>query len=122
MPDYLHRITKQYQTSISPSDLKEDISNYIQSPDLSEVVGFQAQYWTIVGDNVGLKTLAERDAIDSIVNSERLDAIANDFDRPQTIIKAFAEVMLDQINALRADHGRPPATMQALKTSIRSKL
>jgi hypothetical protein len=39
MGDYVHRTTKQYLKSVSPNSLPEPLVNYIEDPDLSNVVG-----------------------------------------------------------------------------------
>ena len=43
-------------------------------------------------------------------------------DLPDEILKAFALVMLDEINALRADHGRATITPAQLKAAVKAKL
>ena len=122
MPNYVHRTNKRYLVSVSPASLPEPEANYIQEPDLLAVIGVPSKYWNINGDVITLMSQAEQDAVDLAELSERLDSIADEIDAPSTYLKAFAEVVLDQINALRADHGRPAATLAQLKAAVRAKL
>ena len=122
MANYLHRTTKQYLTSVSPASLQEPEANYIEQPDLSAVAGQPSKYWIITGDVVSLVDQATQDAIDAQEDSDRLDSIASKLDITQDIWKAFAEVMLDQLNTLRAFHGLPDASLEQLKTAVRNKL
>ena len=122
MANYLHRTTKQYLTSVSPASLQEPEANYIEQPDLSAVAGQPSKYWIITGDVVSLVDQATQDAIDAQEDSDRLDSIASKLDITQDIWKAFAEVMLDQLNTLRAFHGLPNASLAQLKTAVRNKL
>ena len=38
------------------------------------------------------------------------------------MIKAFAEIIMDELNALRSQHGLPDRTMAQLKTAMKNKL
>ena len=122
MGHYVHRTTKQELKSVSPSSLAEPLANYISDPDLSAVAGEPSKYWTITGDVITLKSQPDQDIIDFADNEARLDNIADDIDQAQTYLKAFAEVMLDQLNTLRAEHALPAATLAQLKTAVRNKL
>ena len=122
MPNYVHRTNKQYLTSTSPASLPESEANYIQDPDMSAVVGEPSKYWIITGDNVTLMDQAARDAVDAAAETAQLDSIADELDQTRTIMRAFAEVVLDQVNDLRADHGRNALTLAQLKTAVRGKL
>jgi len=122
MPNYLHRTTKQYQTSVSTITLPEPVGNYIQDPDLSAVAEEPIRYWTITGDVVSLKNQSEQDAVDAAILSAQRDDLANEIDSLETFMKGFAEVMLDQLNTLRDLHGLPAGSIAQLKTAVRNKL
>jgi len=122
MSDFLHRTTKQYLPSTSAASLPEPVANYIEHPDLSAVAGQPSQYWTINGDVVSLMPQAERDAVDAQVLSDQRDAMANELDRVEDVMRAFALVVLDEINALRTLHGLPARTIAQLKNGVRGKL
>ena len=65
MPNYLHRTTKQYLTSVSTPDLREPEANYVKDPDLRAVQGQPVKYWVITGDLVTLASRTEQTAIDA---------------------------------------------------------
>ena len=134
--EWLHRSTKQYVPTASPTTMASrhggvfvDVSGlalgnaeWILSPDMSAVAGYPSKYWVITGDNVTLMDQAARDAVDAAAEAAQLDSIADELDQTRTIMRAFAEVVLDQVNALRADHGRNALTLAQLKTAVRGKL
>lgn len=140
----LHRATKDYRQSVNTPDYP--IADWIHGPDLSAVVGQPSKYWTITGDVVTLMSQAERDAVDAAEVTAAKDAVADELDRVQTIMRAFAEALLDELNlhaerttailnavdgasnlatlktavALIADV--PTRTLAQLKTAVRGKL
>lgn len=122
MGKWAHRTTKQVLDSVSPASLPEPLANYISEPDLSAVDGFASKYWIITGDVISLMDQAARDVVDAAEDSDRLDAIADELTQTRSILKAFAEVMLDQLNSLRAEHGLPAATLAQLRNAVRGKL
>jgi len=122
MPAWLHRTDKRLLNSIAEADLPESVANYIEEPDMSAVAGEPSKYWVITGDNVTLMDQAARDAVDAAAETAQLDSIADELDQTRTIMRAFAEVVLDQVNDLRADHGRNALTLAQLKTAVRGKL
>ena len=122
MPNYLHRTTKQYQQSISPIDLLEPESNYVKDPDLLAVAGFNSQYWVITDDVVTLMSTSERDAVDTLARDAARDNNVNQLDGLEDLLRAFALVVLDEFNLLRAEHSRAPRSIGNLKTAIRNKL
>ena len=134
---WLNRTTNQFLTEISsggmtirfPGLLFDDglgtpLSNadWIHAPDLSAVTGFASKYWIVTGDVVSLMDQATRDAIDATAETIQLDAIADELTQARTILRAFAEVVLDEINLLRAQHSLPARTLAQLRTAVRSKL
>lgn len=122
MPNYLHRSTLQYLRSVASADLPEAIANYIEYPDLSAVAGQPHKYWLITGDVISLVDQPTREAIDAAELSARRDEIADDIDRVESYSRAFALVVLDEINILRAQHGQIGRTAAQLKTAVRNKL
>ena len=122
MANFLHRTTKAYLVSADPNSLPEPIANYIEQPDLSAVTGQPTKYWIITGDIVTLASIGQQVDIDTDEEAARLNSIADELDQTQTILKAFAEVVLDQLNTLRAFHSLPTATLAQLKSAVRNKL
>ncbi len=121
MGDYLHRTTKQYLRSADPNDLAEPLSNYIEQPDLTAVSG-SSLYWVITGDTVTMMTQAERDAMDAQTLDDSRDSSVNQLDGLESLMRAFALVVLDEVNTLRAQHLLAPRTVGNLKSAIRNKL
>lgn len=97
-------------------------AEWLYDPDLSAVTGQPTKYWFITGDNVTLITLGARNTVDAAEDEARLDSIADQLDQTQTILKAFAQVMLDEINNLRSEHGLNARTLAQLKSAVRGKL
>lgn len=119
MANALNRVTKQFKRSVNTPDYPE--ADWIINPDLSSVIGYPNKYWSIIGDVVSLLAQAERDAIDLAELEAGKDATANTIDT-DPYLKAFALIMLDEINILRANDGLNPRTKAQLKTALRGKL
>ena len=122
MPLYVHRTTFQVLPSTSPASLTEPEANYVQDPDLSPVDGFPSRYWSLAGDIFSLVDQSTRDAIDAAILVAQRDGLADDIDRNETFLRAFALVVLDEFNNLRAQHGLNPRTIAQLKNAVRNKL
>ena len=108
MANILHRVTKEYRTSVNTPDFP--VADWIHDPDLAAVSGFDAKYWTIAGDAVTLMSQAERDAVDANEAAAALaalrasakagyDAAVSDITKA---LKAVALVTQDELN-LHAD-------------------
>lgn len=119
---WLHRATLNQLHSVAPADLPEPRANYIEEPDLSTVAGFAPKFWIVTGDVVSLMDQAARDAVDAAEELVRLDSVADELERTQSILRGFAEVMLDEINLLRDEHNLPPRTLRQLRNAVRGKL
>ena len=134
---WLNRTTNQYLIQISsggmtmrfPGLLFDDgagqpINNadWIHAPDLSAVTGFDSKYWIITGDVVSLMDQASRDVLDAAAEAAKLDSIADQLTQTRTIIRAFAEVVLDEINILRSQHSLSARTLTQLRNAVRGKL
>ena len=122
MPDFLHRTDKTLLTSVSYASLPEPLANYIEEPDLSAVEGWPSKYWIITGDTVSLADQSTRDAIDLAESEASKDATADRVDTVESYERAFAEVVLDEINVLRQQHSLADRTLSQLKTALRGKL
>ncbi len=120
MASVLNRTTKQYLSSVNTPDYP--VAQWIINPDLAAVSSQPVKYWTITDDTVTLISQAARDAIDAQEDSDRLDSISDQLDQNQSIMRAFTEVVLDEINTLRAQHSLAARTLSQLKTAVRGKL
>lgn len=122
MPTWVHRTEVYLLTSTSPASLPEPEVNYIQDPDLAAVAGQPLKYWKVVGDQVQLQTAGEQAATDAAIQTSERDASAARLDQVEDILRAFALVVLDEFNTLRALHSLNNRTIAQLKTAIRNKL
>ena len=120
MSDVVNRATKELRRSVNTPDFP--VADWIINPDLSAVAGFASKYWRIVGDVVSLISAAERNAVDMAEQAGRLDSVAEEIDQIQSFSRAFAEIVLDEFNILRSQHGLPDRTLAQIKTALRNKL
>lgn len=120
MATVLNRTTKQLIESANTPEYP--IGNWIINPNLSAVAGFANKYWIITGDAVTLMDAAQRAAVDAAELTAQLNAISNGIDAAGTYARAFAEIVMDEINILRANDGLAPRTLAQLKTALRNKL
>ena len=120
MATVLNRTTKRLIRSVNTPDYP--VGEWIINPDMSAVAGFASKYWIITGDAVSLMDQTARDAVDAQELSDSRDTIANELDQLEGIMRAFAGVVLDEINTLRTEHSLPDRTLAQLKTAIRGKL
>ena len=146
MPNWTHRTTKAVLRSVCSGELPEPIANFIEDADLSAVSGFANKYWTITGDLVTLMSQVERDAVDAADLIVRRDAQADEIDALESFMRAFALILIDELNAhtdktnsildaidgasnlsnlkttVGAINDLPTRTPAQLKTALRNKL
>ena len=120
MATVLNRTTKQLILSANTPGYP--VGDWIINPNMSAVVGYESKYWIITGDVISLMDQTARDAVDAQELSDSRDSIANELDHLEGIMRAFAGVVLDEINTLRTEHSLPDRTLAQLKTAIRGKL
>ena len=149
MANFLNRNSKQYLRSVARDQLPEPIANYIEDTDgtlLAAVAGMPAKYWIITGDELTPMDQPARDAVDAAEETTRLDSISDELDQTQSILKAFAQVLVGELNS-RADtvngildaidnasnlaglktaigqiSNTPQRTLAQLKTAVRNEL
>lgn len=92
--------------------------------------------WKVSGSNVVQLTQADKDAIAAAEASAAATAAANyitaskadakvivdKVDRYGRMLRAFAEVMVDEISILRAQHSLAPRTLVQLRNAINAKI
>lgn len=81
-----------------------------------------SKYLIITGDVISEVDQATKDAIDAALISARRDEQANSLDDVDSDLRAFALVVLDEINVLRSQHALADRTIAQLKTAFRNKL
>ena len=120
MANVLNRTTKVFLKSANTPLFP--VTEWIINPDMAAVAGFDSRYWRILGDTVTLMLPSERAVVDARAVSDTRDEVAAGLDSLESITRAFALVVLDEINTLRATHNLVPRTIQQLKAAVRRKL
>jgi hypothetical protein len=120
MANVLNRTTKVFHSSVNTPDYP--VEDWIINPNLDAVVGFAPRYWIITGDVITLMDQAARDAVDAARLVAKRDAIADQIEQVESYTRAFALVVLDEINILRTAAGLGTRTAAQLKTAVRNKL
>jgi len=120
MANVLNRTTKVYLESVNTPDYPD--TDWIINPDLSAVAGWPAKYWIITGDVVTLMDASARATVDADELAAQRDALVAQMDQVESYTRAFALVVLDEINNLRALHSLADRTIAQLKNSVRNKL
>lgn len=144
MADVVNRTTKQYLQSVNTPDYP--VGQWIINPDLSAVAGVPNRYWKITGDSITEMSQAEKDALDNAALQASRDALANQIDQVEDVLRATLLTVLDEFNAhaakinailTAADNATnlndfktamlaitdyPQRTIAQLKTTIRNKL
>ncbi len=119
MGNVVNRITGQIILSVNSPDYPAE--DWIHDPsNWAEILTWKRSHRVITGDVVSLADQATQAAIDAAELEASLDAQADEIDAGYA--RAFALVVLDEINALRAQHGLAPRTVAQLKTAIRNKM
>lgn len=123
MPNYVHRTTKQYLQSWSPNDLLEPLANYIENPDLSNVVGVSSIYWIVTGDVITEMSQAEKDVVDIAILSDARDAaIESGIDNLESVVRQLTKLTVDELNILRQQHGLADRTLTQVRAQLRDDL
>jgi hypothetical protein len=105
-------------------------SDVLVNPDISALQGIvPLRYWKHDTGSVVEFTQAEKDAQDAAeaaaeVASVRLEAKEqhNDFQPLALYLRAFADIIKDEINILRALHSLPDRTLAQLKAAINARV
>ncbi|HEU4854392.1 MAG TPA: hypothetical protein VFS89_03790 [Nitrosospira sp.] len=97
MADVLNRTTREFIRSVHEPDYP--VEEWIISPDLEAVTGFDSRYWVITGDVVSLMDQAQRDAVDAAMLEAQRDDLVSQFGSVENILRAFMLIVLDEFNA-----------------------
>lgn len=121
MPTVVHRIDKHVRF-VSADDADLFSTDWILNPDLSAVEGVDPKYWKIVGDSITEMSPAEKAVADTDEVSSQRDKTANAAFRPDSHQRAFALLLIDEINLLREQLGLAPRTVKQFRKALRQKL
>lgn len=97
MADVLNRTTREFIRSVHEPDYP--VEEWIISPDLEAVTGFDSRYWVITGDVVSLMDQAQRAAVDAATLEAQRDDLISQFGSVENILRAFMLIVLDEFNA-----------------------
>jgi len=84
-------------------------------PDVTQPA-LDAALITYVADQANIDAAFAQVEVNEVLDVER-DKLDN-----EKILKAFAELVMDELNILRAIEGLPPRTFDQLRTAIRNKV
>ena len=130
MSNVFNRTQAEYKISVHTPDF--DVADWAINPDVSAVGGNPVRYWFLDGttnaegdeiiDVVGAaaQTVID-DAIATALLASQRDGAKGEFDA-QRVLKALAELLVDEFNVLRDLHGLPLRTFAQLRTAIRNKI
>jgi len=121
------RVT-QYLPSVNTPDY-DSVVDKIVSPDLTAVAGVPLKYWVEKNGDIEEMSVPQKAAIDDAEAAERDLGIRSDakenldvLNSPGLVLRALADVIKDEINILRAEHGFADRTLVQLRTAIKNKV
>lgn len=117
----VHRVDKHVR-QIHAVDVQHFSDDWIIDADLSAVEGVDPKYWKIVGDAITEMSPVEKAVVDTDELSSRRDKTANAAFRPDSHQRAFALLLIDEINLLREQLGLAPRTVKQFRKALRQKL
>lgn len=121
MGNYLHRTTKSYCVSVSPTTLPWPLGEYISMPDMTAVEEVPSKYWIINGDVVTKMSQEEKDVVDAEALTTRRDSAVNGvIDNLESDLRQLVRLIISELNILRAEHNLPDRTMAQFKSQIRN--
>lgn len=102
-----------------------DVAHFWHDPDLSAVIDIDPIYWKESGGIFSGMTVIERAAKDSQIATSERDRdrrIAKGSIDNERVLRAFAAVIMDEINILRGQHNLAARTLSQLVTAIKTKI
>jgi len=123
MPRWLNRVTVQTVDRASPATMLfiyGSLVDWIENPDVSNVVGVPVKYWKMSGDIPFEMTQAEKDAVDAAevlaaLLADRVEAIARtDVD---ITTRELVEVLLFEINKINTRIEEYKDVFEAIKAT-----
>lgn len=118
----------RYERSVNTPDYSSDQKNLI-NPDVSALNGVPVKYWKCQNGGVVAMTQAERDDLDlaaATANTAAVKVMAKAAIDDTSIdgyrLQAILEIVMDEINILRAQHGLPARTSTQLRNAVKTKI
>jgi len=130
MANVFNRAAPEYKISVHTPDFP--VADWAINPDVTGVGGNPVRFWFLTGASnaegfeiIGIVDAAAQAVIDAAIATALLtsqrDGAKNEFDA-QRVLKAIAELLVDEFNILRALHALPDRTFAQLRTAIRNKI
>jgi len=106
--------TSPYVYLVSVNDPDYPVVDWIHSPDLSAVNGWDSRYWIVTGDVVSLMSETERNAVDAaLLDASREDSVQQQIDNIESVLRAFMKTVLTEFNLHAAKHNEIATTVDA---------
>ncbi len=102
-----------------------DIAHFWHDPDLSAVADVDPIYWKETSGVFSEMTLTEKGVKDAEIvaaNADHDRRTAKHRIDDERVLRAFAEVVMDEINILRGQHALAARTLSQLVTAIKGKI
>ena len=119
-------VNRMTLTPLFDRDLaRYDIAHFWHDPDLSAVIDVDLIYWKETSGVFFEMTLTEKGVKDVQITEAGVDRdrhIAKRLIDDERVLRAFAEVVMDEINILRGHHGLAARTLSQLVTAIKGKI
>ena len=128
MANVLNRTTKEFRRSVNTPDFP--VENWIINPDLSSLIETDSKYWVIEGDTVRDMTDVEKDVVDAdeasateVAAKTAAKAVIDGADPVMNkTLTAIAEVIQDELQALKNNTPLASRTMDQLKQAAKDKI
>lgn len=119
----VNRTTKEYRESVNTPDFPtaQWIINSAQA-DALFAAGVPSFHWNIAGDVVSEMSAGEKATVNAARADTLRDNTVTETDNMEALIRAVVQLVVDEINTLRAQHALPARTLAQVRTAIRNKL
>lgn len=120
--DWLHIPTMRLSFSVREDKLPHPVGEYLKNPDLLAVKGVERYYWKVENNSLMAMSPTERAAIDVQRTTEALDEKVEEYLTGREVTKAFALLLIDEINILREAASMQPRTMQQFVQAMKQRI
>jgi len=117
-----------YLQRVDPAPYRTRTDALIE-PDLSAVTEPDFHHWKHVAGSIVDMTQAEKDALDAAIAAaadahtrSAAQQMLQGFEGQALFLRAFADIIKDEINLLRAEHGLAPRTLLQLRNAILARI
>lgn len=118
MGRFVNRTTKAYVPRGHTPDFP--VEDWIQNPNLDNVIGVAEKYWKITGDKITEMSQAEKDVVDLAEKTAEWDRKEANIERNE--LKAVVTGLIKEINPILSAGGLSTINAASLKARIRAEL